>query len=350
MARSSQLSSFAMRLSNPIVFVSAAGMKSEFTRILEKFGFTSVKAIKCADIFTASSVDGVYTHGVNRFAKFVEYIKKGYVIPHAEPTLKNKSGSLEQWDGNLGPGPLNATISTERAMQLSIKNGIGCVGLSNTNHWMRGGTYGWQAAKAGFIFIGFTNTIANMPAWGALDSRIGNNPLVIALPYSGEAIVLDMAMSQYSYGSLQLKKMKNETLPVHGGYDKEGNLTQNPAAILESQRPLPIGFWKGAGLSLLLDLLATILSGGLSTQEVSKREVEYSLSQVFIAIDITKLANHSLIATVIENIINDYHHSVPVDKKQKIIYPGERVLETRKRNLENGIPVIGEVWEEIINL
>jgi len=339
-----------MPLSNHIVFVSAADMKSELTRILEKFGFTSSKADKCAEIFTDSSVDGVYTHGVNRFAKFIEYVRKGYVNPHAEPSLKNKSGGLEQLDGNLGPGPLNAMISTERAMRLSVENGIGCVGLSNTNHWMRGGTYGWHAAKAGFIFIGFTNTIANMPAWGAMDSRIGNNPLVIALPYRDEAIVLDMAMSQYSYGSLELKKMQNEKLPVQGGYDKDGNLSQTPAAILESQRPLPIGFWKGAGLSLLLDLLATILSGGLSTHEVGKREVEYSLSQVFVAIDISKLGNHSIIATVIENIINDYHQSVPVDEKKKIIYPGERVLETRKRNLENGIPVIRQVWEEIKKL
>src|SRR5688572_4261749 len=339
-----------MSLFNSTIYVSAPDMQSQFTRILEKFGFTIEKAQKCAGIFTASSVDGVYTHGVNRFAKFVEYIKKGYVNPHAEPSLKNKSGGLEQWDGNLGPGPLNAMISTERAMQISLENGIGCVGLCNTNHWMRGGTYGWQAAKSGFIFIGFTNTIANMPAWGAIDSRLGNNPLVIALPYRDEAIVLDMAMSQYSFGSLELKKMKNEILPMQGGYDKHGNLTQNPAAILESQRPLPIGFWKGAGLSLLLDLLATILSGGLSTHEVSKQEVEYGLSQVFIAIDISKLGNHSLIAAVIENILNDYHQSVPEDEKKKIIYPGERVLATRKRNFENGIPMIQEVWEEIIKL
>jgi len=96
-----------------MIFISAHDMQSEFTRILEKFGFTSAKAIKCAEIFTASSVDGVYTHGVNRFAKFIEYVNNGYVKPHAEPSLKNKSGGLEQWDGNLGPGPLNAIISTE---------------------------------------------------------------------------------------------------------------------------------------------------------------------------------------------------------------------------------------------
>jgi 3-dehydro-L-gulonate 2-dehydrogenase len=76
--------------------------------------------------------------------------------------------------------------------------------LSNTNHWMRGGAYGWQAHLQVMHLYGFTNTIANMPAHGAIDSKLGNNPLVIALPFNDTAIVLDMAMSQYSFGSMEL--------------------------------------------------------------------------------------------------------------------------------------------------
>ena len=162
----------------------------------------------------------------------------------------------------LGPGIINALHVTGTVIYLADQYGIGCVALRNTNHWMRGGTYGWQAGKAGYVFIGWTNTIANMPAWGAKDAKLGNNPLVMALPYKNEAIVLDMAMSQYSYGALELSAMKNESLSVYGGFDGEGNLTKDPSAILASGSPLPIGYWKGAGLSLLLDLLATILSGG----------------------------------------------------------------------------------------
>ncbi len=322
-------------------------MQERFTLILLKYGFTKERAFQCAEIFTNSSIDGIYTHGVNRFPRFIQYIKEGYVKPEALPSLENKFGGIEQWNGNLGPGITNAIYATDIAMKLAGQHGIGCVALRNTNHWMRGGSYGWQAAKAGFVFIGWTNTIANMPAWGAKDAKLGNNPLVIALPYNGEAIVLDMAMSQYSYGSLELSAMKNETLSVYGGFDTKGKLTNNPSAILESQSPLPIGYWKGAGLSLLLDLLATILSGGLSTYELSKKEIEYSLSQVFIAIDISKLDNHSTITKTIEAILQDYRQSIPADESKKIVYPGERVLQTRKNNLANGIPVLKKVWDEI---
>lgn len=325
-------------------------MLSEFKRILISRGFSEEEALECSEIFTNNSIDGVYTHGVNRFATFVKMVDDGFVKTNKSPSLKSKHAGIEQWDGNQGAGPLNAIHATDTAIKLSQQYGIGCVALSNTNHWMRGGTYGWHAAKKGFVFIGWTNTIANLPAWGAIDNRLGNNPLVLAVPYNDEAIVLDMAMSQYSFGSLHQTKMKDEKLLVDGGYDTAGKLTKDPSEIISSKRPLPVGYWKGAGLSLLLDILATILSGGLSTHEISKNKNETSVSQVFIVIDISKLNNHSSISAMIENIINDYHQSSTEEETPRIIFPGERVLATRKNNLANGIPVIKTIWEEIRQL
>lgn len=325
-------------------------MQECFMGILRQLGFTEEKAAQCAAIFTSNSVDGVYTHGVNRFPRFVKYVKEGLVKADAVPSLQSGFGGIEQWNGNLGPGPLNAVHATESAMRLASAHGIGCVALSNTNHWMRAGAYGWQAARAGFVFIGWTNTIANMPAWGATDARLGNNPLVMALPYNDEAIVLDMAMSQYSLGAMEMVALKNELMPVSAGFDKDGILTNDPKAILASRRLIPTGYWKGGGLALLLDLLSTILSGGLATHEISKVPVEYGLSQVFIAIDLSKLGNYSAMAATIEAIIYDYHQSVPADGSKKITYPGERVMRCRKNNLSNGIPVLKKVWDLILAL
>jgi 3-dehydro-L-gulonate 2-dehydrogenase len=99
-------------------------MKSEFFRILLKFGFTEEKAEKCAHIFTMNSVDGVNSHGINRFPRFIKNIREGFVRPDAEPSLTHKIGSIEQWNGNLGPGPLNAEFATQRSMELATINGI----------------------------------------------------------------------------------------------------------------------------------------------------------------------------------------------------------------------------------
>ena len=236
-------------------------MYDTFLQALLKHGFTPEKAATCASIFAINSAEGIYTHGVNRFPRFISYIRSGYIKVARGPSRIGGFGAIEQWNGNLGPGPLNAIDASDHAMALASAHGIGCIALSNTNHWMRGGYYGWHTARKGYIFIGWTNTLANMPAWGAVDSKLGNNPLVIAVPYNDEAIVLDTAMSQYSYGALDQYHSKDEQLPVPGGYDEAGNLTKDAGMILASRRVLPIGYWKGAGMSLLLDILATILSG-----------------------------------------------------------------------------------------
>jgi 3-dehydro-L-gulonate 2-dehydrogenase len=331
------------------ILIPAEKMKDVFLSVLLKHQFEKERAETCAEVFTTNSIDGVYTHGVNRFFAFIRLVQKGFIFPNNEPERIHAAITLEQWDGKLAPGILNSIKSTDRAVQLAKANGIGCVALANTNHWMRGGYYGWRAAKNNCVFIGWTNTIANMPAWGAVDARLGNNPLVIAIPFNEEAIVLDMAASQYSYGALDLAKMRSEELPVDGGFDKEGKLTKNPSAILESKRVLPVGYWKGAGLSLLLDILSAVLSSGLSTHEISQRKYEYALSQVFIAIDLQKLKNYQGIEACISNIISDYQHSIPEEGKE-ILYPGERVLKSRKRNSKNGIPVMRSVWEKIETL
>ncbi len=330
--------------------ISYSEMKSEFKRILLSHKFTNEKADKCAGIFATNSLEGIYSHGVYRFPRFVEYIKNGYIDVDAEPELSHSVGALEQWKGNLGPGPLNAEICTNRAIKIATENGIGCVAIANTNHWMRGGTYGWQAAKKGFVFIGWTNTEKNMPAWGAKNSHLGNNPLVFAVPFGNEAIVLDFAMTQFSYGKMEAVNLEGKELPFMGGFNKNDELTTNPRDILETMRGLPIGYWKGAGLSLLLDILGTILSAGLSTHKLSEQEAEYGISQVFIAIDIKKLSNFPAIENTISGIIDDFKMSTPIDENSKIRYPGEKVVQTRAENLKDGIPVIKKVWEEILKL
>ena len=330
--------------------ISFSEMKSEFKRILLNHNFTNEKADKCADIFATNSLEGIYSHGVYRFPQFIDYIEKSYVSVDAEPELVNSVGALEQWKGNLGPGPLNAVICTNRAMEIATKNGIGCVAISNTNHWMRGGTYGWQAAKKGFVLISWTNTEKNMPAWGAKNGHLGNNPLVFAVPFGDEAIVLDFAMTQFSYGKMEAVEFEGEELPFAGGFNENGELTTNPGEILKARRPLPIGLWKGAGLSLLLDILSAILSAGLSTHKLSELEAEYGVSQVFIAIDIKKLSNFPAIENTISEIIDDLKKSMPDKSGTDIRYPGENVIQTRADNLKNGIPVIKKVWENICGL
>jgi len=322
-------------------------LRSEFKRVLLSHDFEAGKAELCATLFAENSRDGVYTHGLNRFPGFVEYVKKGHVMKDAAPTKEGAFGAMEQWNGNLGPGMLNARFCMNRAIELANENGIGCVALKNTNHWMRAGSYGWQAAEASVIGICFTNTIANLPPWGGIDPRLGNNPLVIAIPRNGGHVVLDMAVSQYSVGKLNQYKSNNQELPLPGGYNEEGILSTDAAAILESGRLLPVGFWKGSGLSLVLDLLATVLSGGQSTAKITRSEYESDISQVFICI---KPRDDEHTANLIGEIIAYTKSSRPEHDGSSISYPGENSLKTREKSLKEGILVDENIWKKVLAL
>ena len=318
--------------------------------ILQKLGFSVERADRSARIFADASRDGVYSHGVNRFPRFVRAVRSGIVNPHATPVLVSQFGAIERWDGRQGPGMLNALECMQRAIDLSRKHGVGCVALANTNHWMRGGAYGWQAAEACVIGLCWTNTMPNLPPWGASDPRLGNNPLIIAIPRQKGHVVLDMAMSQFSYGAIESYRIRGELLPVPGGFTREGELTSDPAAIEQSQRPLPIGYWKGSGLALMLDLLASILSGGQATCDiVPDSERETKLSQVFVAIDPLVIAKAEDVDKIADRVI-EFLQVSKVPGGERVRYPGENVLKTRQENLQRGIPIHAAVWREVQRL
>jgi 3-dehydro-L-gulonate 2-dehydrogenase len=322
-------------------------MLQEFDRVMRKVGFTPERARLVAQVFAENSRDGIASHGYNRVLFLANAVRRGDVNVAAEPQPVARFGAWEQWDGQLGVGIINALACTDRAMELAREHSIGCVALRNTNHWLRPGKYGWRAAEAGFAFICWTNTIPNVPPWGGVEPRIGNNPIVLAVPRESGPVVLDMAMSQFAFGQLELYRLRDQELPVPGGYDAQGQLTTNAAAILESERPLPIGYWKGSGLALMLDLLAALMSGGSSSYQLGQQSHEYGVSQVYLAIDVSRAASQAAITQVVTDTLDSIKTATLAEGSDAIRYPGERISTTRAEYLTNGIPVDRAIWQAI---
>ena len=323
-------------------------VESKLANVLCSIGFGDERARLCARLFAETTCDGVYSHGVNRFMRFVAMVRNGSVDPQAEPRVAARFGGMERWDGQRGPGNLNAYAAMARAIALSRGHGIGCVAMANTNHWMRGGTYGWQAADAGVIGICWTNTMQNVPPWGAIEPAIGNNPLVIGVPRAKGHVVLDMAMSQFSYGALESYRRRGELLPVVGGFDRDGMLTRDPGAIEQSQRLLPVGFWKGSGLAIALDIVAAMTSLGNATHQVANDPLrETGLSQMFMAIDLRTLADEEGTDAIANQVVDSLHRAQPAAAGMPVRYPGENTLRLREENRRLGLPIEEAVWENI---
>ena len=326
-------------------------IQKEIKRVFMKYGLSEEKADICARIHTESTYDGIYSHGTNRVARFVDYIQKGWVDVNADPTLEKDCGAIRVYNGNMGPGILNALYGADRAMELADQYGIGMVGLKNTTHWMRGGTYGLYAARKGYVAIMWTNTEACMPPWGAKECRLGNNPFVMAVPGpdGGPALQLDMAISQYAYGKLQVTRLAGKKLPFPGGFDKNGNITDDPGAIEESMRIMPIGYWKGSSFSFMLDILGSILTDGVGAVDLNA-ETKGSCggcSQVMIVIDPKKTTTTEHMYETVKRAIAYIKSAELAENSKGVMAPGEDYVQFNKDHDENGIFVDDSVWEEI---
>jgi len=325
-------------------------VQSVLSEILQQHQFKREDAELCSRLFAETTRDGVYSHGLNRFPRFIRNIRNGYVKTGKEAVQVLAHHAHEVWDGQAGPGNLNAWKMMNRAMELAKKYAVGMVSLKNTNHWMRGGTYGWQAAEAGYAAICTTNTEPNMPPWGGSEPIIGNNPLVIAMPDSPAHFVLDMAMSQFSFGKMEDYHLQDKVLPYPGGYDQNGELTTAPGEILKTRQPLPVGYWKGSGLSIMLDLLVSVLSGGNATLDIGELPAEHAVSQLFIVFNLEIAGPNNHANSIMQKLKTEFLQSKPFSDTSRIYYPGERTLRTRSESLKKGLLVNEEVWKTILSL
>lgn len=323
-------------------------LKSEFCRVLLSRGMDARSAEESAMMFAMASADGVHTHGLNRFFAYVGMIDGKTMDLGGRPRLVSSSGALEIYDACRGPGNLNALFAIDRATMISEKHTISLVALRNNTHWMRPGYYGLRAAERKKIAILFTNTCPNMPAWGGDDPRIGNNPLVIAVPGRDHPFLLDIAMSMFSYGKLEKLAMERRQCLVDGGLDSHGYPTRDPGKILESKKLFPIGFWKGSGLSIALDLMASVISGGFATKDIAM-DCEYPC-QIFITIDIARIGDYGEMLAKVEDTLSYVRSSVPLDPQAPVRCPGDGLFEQRRRSMQEGVYCDDRLYRKLVDM
>jgi 3-dehydro-L-gulonate 2-dehydrogenase len=100
-------------------------LKATIEKAFVRAGMPEARADTCARVHTETTCDGVNSHGINRVERFVEYIHSGLVDVHATPVLSLDLGAMEIYDGNLGPGILNALFAMDRATALAKEIWLG---------------------------------------------------------------------------------------------------------------------------------------------------------------------------------------------------------------------------------
>ncbi len=152
----------------------------------------------------------------------------------------------------------------------------------------------------------------------------------------------------YSYGMLEVNRLAGRQTAVDAGFDDDGKPTKDPAMVEKNRRLMPMGFWKGSGLSIVLDMIATLLSNGLSVAEVTEeKDDEYCVSQIFIAIEVDRLIGGATKAEKLQKIIDYVKTAERADPNIAVRLPGHEFNTIWAENQANGIPVDERVWAKL---
>lgn len=324
-------------------------------RVFQAVGVLAEDAETAAAVMIEANLCGVDSHGVRMLPGYITQIRNGKINPRGRIKIFNESPVMAHLEGNLALGGVVGVHAMEMAVGKAKISGVGFVLVRNSSHWGRAAYYSTLAARKGCIGICFANTEANMPPWGAKECRVGNNPLSIGAPRaSGEPMVLDMAMSQAALGKIVMYDRMGRKAPSGWGLDDKGMPTHDPASILKSKHIIPMGQHKGSGLSVMIEIMTAILSGGKYCgellEEAKGQPWGTAYSQAFIAIDIAIFTPFEQFQRRVDEFVTYVKGAQRAEGFSEIIVPGERAWTEKALRKRDGIPLDEVTFGELQTL
>ena len=336
------------------VLVRPEQLEKFLTDLFEQTGMPHDDAAYSAHSLVLTNLWGIDSHGVLRAAIYLERLQKRVVNPR--PQIKTLRGgfALEVIDGDDGLGFIVGRAAMNRAIGLAEKFNVAAVGAIKSNHFGATALYARLAAERGMIGIAMTNVVPNVVAPGGKKPITGNNPLAIAIPTFGEfPFVLDMSMSSVAGGKLLLASKKGEKIPLDWATDKEGRPTDDPAKGFAGFL-LPMGGYKGLGLSYVVDILSGLITGGAFGDQMKgmyTQPNDPSLTGHFmIVINAMAIIGKDEMQTRMNAFYERIKASPMWDEKGEMFMPGEIEHRSAAKRREQGIPLPGNLYDDLVAL
>lgn len=296
---------------------------------------------------------GVSTHGIARLGAYFERIRAGVQELDPEIRIVEERPATALLDAGNGWGQLAAIRGMDLAISKAKNVGVGAVSVANSNHFGVAGHYVEHAAAAGCIGISMTNASPAMAPFNAKEALLGTNPIAFGIPRArGESVVLDMSSSIVARG--KIRRAFNEgvaEIPQGWAVGLDGKPTTDPGVALAGMLA-PIGGAKGAGLSLIIDMLSGMLSG---TSEVGGVANILDTSRpsrtghMLIAIDPSAFIGRAEFETEVERTVGRINAMEPADGS-RVMVPGELERERAERARREGVVLPADVQQELLRI
>lgn len=307
-------------------------------RLLAAGGFRPEDARKAADLLVWANLRGVESHGVLRIPRYVEMVQLGMIDPGAIPKVIRENGTVALVDAALAPGATGMESVTLKAMELAARSGAGvCVGR-NVTHAGAIGYFAHKIAAAGMIGIVMTASKPLMAYPGARGETVSSNPLAISAP-SADAdapIVLDMSTAAVALGQVLAARDAGRAIPEGWGVDGDGRSTTDPAQV---KALLPMAGAKGAGLSLMIEVLCSLLAGNPIIAPALAGEDPQGFNGLVVALDPAAFTDREGFLAHVHALVQAVHAAPRAAGADRVLLPGERGRRTAEQRSHSGIPL-----------
>lgn len=344
-----------MTQENQTWLVLADDLKAFSQAIMESAGLSTDNAGIVTDALVAADLSGVHSHGVMRLPWYVSGLQAGAINPRPNLRQVRQRRCTGLLDGDSGMGQVVAVRGMEWALEMARTEGIGVVGVRNSNHFGTCAYYARLAARQDYIGIVLTNGWPIMAPWGGKNPMLGNHPLAVAIPAGEEPpVVLDIATSVVAQGKIALAAKKGERIPEGWALDEEGQPTQDPQKALTGL-VMPLGGHKGYGLSLVIGVLSAVLTGAAIGWEMldipgAYRGMGTNVGHFLMAIDVETLVPLSEFKHRMDDVVRTLKACPKAEGVDRIYVPGEIEFLKEQAYRVEGIPMAAAVMHELRDL
>lgn len=310
-------------------------------------GFAPDAAAALADVQVWADLRGIGSHGVSRVATYLGLIEKGLVNLTPAITVDSSRPGVAIVDADRAPGPLALTVAADEAIRRARETGVAWVAVKETVHAGAIGYYTNRIAEAGLVGIAMVAGMPNMGYTGAAGASVATSPLSIAVPGTGKYPnpLLDMATAVIALGKIAVAKKNGTPLPENAAMTEDGVVTTDAEL---ATIPLPMSGPKGSGMSLMFELLTSVLVGAPILAPYHRDgNKKHRQNASILALDPTAFGDEFAYGGGVDDVIDTVHHLPKAPGTDAVLVPGDRGARSEATLLADGVVVKPALWEEL---
>jgi LDH2 family malate/lactate/ureidoglycolate dehydrogenase len=322
------------------VHVDAIAAESFAQRLLLAHGLPEADANIVAGCLVSADLRGVDTHGLARLPIYLDRLRRGLI--NARPALlpQRVTPVAAALDGENGFGFVVGTRAMNEAIEIAREYGLGLVCVRRSTHFGMAASYVLQALDAGLVSLVFSNASPAMPPWGGRKGLLGTNPFAAGAP-GNPPFLLDMSTAVAARGKIRRAERRGEAIPLGYALDADGRATTDAAAALAGV-VLPVGGYKGSGLSMLMDILGGVLTGAAFAGDVGDQykvfERPQDVGHFFLTLKPDLFVSQNEYLARMETLVRRVREAPKADGFTEILLPGEPETRHEHHRRRSGIP------------